>query len=193
MLFKGDAVKQYVNPAEWLIAFILINIAAVPLGIWLIFTLKRGRLAFFVGIGMLELIVCLAFQISKTRRFYKRLKKLKQNGKYDDIEADFQYAKPLFQDQIRLGRKYLFTNGTGHMIDYGDIIEVYERKRNNSAITSLYADVAGEDWPIMLVNPIQEKEMGVLMDTLKSRNPFIFDKKKAFSAEKGDSRQRVGE
>ena len=119
-----DALKNYLRPGYFRL---FVSGGAVVAGILLAVYSKAGNSSFLFAVFG----VCIAF--FPARSWYSLYKEYldfiathQQAGNLDDVAADFAAGKAWFNDRIRTGQTALYIKGVPCLLDYDDILNLYE-------------------------------------------------------------------
>lgn len=115
------AMDDYVRPRfklYWLIPAALILLLA------LFITVRNKTLGGGIILFWVFGLICVAFGIIPRLKF-NRIKKLDAQGQLDAAIVDFQNSQGLFGNQIRLGKRYIFTRHRGQIIPCSEVSKVF--------------------------------------------------------------------
>ena len=79
-------------------------------------------LLFFVGVGLMILILALCSMLDYPRYFQS----LESNGQMKWLLQDYAHATPCLNGNLRFGYSCLYAKGQGKLIPYTDIVRVYQ-------------------------------------------------------------------
>ncbi len=116
-----SSLDDYVRPRfklYWLIPAALILLLA------LFITVRNKTLGEGIILFWVAGLICAALGV-RQRLTFNRIKKLDAQGQLDAAIVDFQNSQGLFRDQIRLGRKYIFTRRRGQIIPCSEVSKVF--------------------------------------------------------------------
>ena len=89
-----------------------------------------GIICFVILLAVSIAVLCVA--ISSVKSYSQEMKRLEEEGLYDQMEADFLAARVFFKDKLRLSDDYIYPKFGGKARRYEDITKVYQyiQKKN---------------------------------------------------------------
>ena len=164
--------KKYMNP--YTLFFKLISALLLFMMGMFSFEGKQlypGRLLVFVVLFLLSLLPMLRGQ-----RFFRDLA-ISSDLKL--IEMDFAKAIPFVKGRVRLGRTYIFTKGSGKLVAYSDIVQVYQRIHSTNHIENardlIYVDINGKEQSLctLRLRGKSDSEVRDMFTLIRSANPNV--------------------
>lgn len=172
----GDpsALKKYLFPrgfSQWAFLACLVLLICMLLSDYK----DKGGMSFIFGIGV---ILCCIPTLMGISRMNKNLKMLNESGAMAFCAADYANARKTLRNRIAFGDQWLFGLGTGNMVRYEDITQIYRHKATVNWIFKVY-DVLevklanGKSVTICRVPLFHKKdELQEVFRVVNSKNPY---------------------
>ena len=90
-------------------------------------------LTYLVGLLLIAMGVYMVYcWFRDKKQMDRQMETWRNTGALQGLLAEFQQSGPVFQDTLRLGQTHLFPKGTGKVLTYGELTQVYQyvHKRN---------------------------------------------------------------
>ena len=170
----SDKFRKFMNPyglGSKLVTGIVLLMLGYFLGI-----MVREKL--FSPIPLLVSGVCLWMSLKPFfagRAFFRSLEGKNINA----IETDFQRGYPFVRGKVRLGENYIFAKGSGQLVAYGDIGQIYLHIHRIGGMEDKrmlnFVDASGRHFPLC---PLQRKgksddEMRDILAVIRRKNPDV--------------------
>lgn len=116
---------------------------------------------------------------SNMRELNNQFRELENAGKLDRIVEEFNRAEVLVKDKVRLGQNYIFGKGSGRLVRYEEIRQVYQyiKKRNFvEVVRSLkYVDNQGKtrDLCQLQLRGKSDEDVKKIVVAILSKNPMV--------------------
>lgn len=85
-------------------------------------------LTFFLSFGASVTGVIEKFKLNK------QIKAFKESGQLNRVLNDFQFAQPMYNGGIKLGKEYIFGNKCTAIVRYSDIAKIYEYVHTTNSV-----------------------------------------------------------
>lgn len=121
--------KKYMSPYG-VTGALLTCITVLALGFFVGLMVKEKQFgsAPLVIFGLLFIVSLRPFFVGKA--FFRSLEEKNINA----IEQDFARAYPFVKGKLRLGQSYIFAKGSGRLVAYSDLVQVYQHIHTISGI-----------------------------------------------------------
>lgn len=147
-----------------------------------------AMLGFFIGIMVQEntfatapiVMFCIFFALTlrpyfKARKFFASLAGENINA----IEHDFNRAYPFVKGRVRMGETYVFSKGSGQLVKYSDMVQVYQYISRTNFIESKrmlrYMDANGRHHELcqLRLRGKSDDELKDMLRVIMRKNPNV--------------------
>lgn len=127
--------EKYISPSPWLALVIIGFFIIFPIITTYVILFEREGITDMKGIVIFDAIMWLIIFIlyhvlygSDRLRFKKRKKQLAERGLLKIADDDFSTAEQLFDNNIKVGDKFIFAKGKGKIIIISDVKSIKRKK-----------------------------------------------------------------
>ena len=163
--------KKYMSPYG-VTGALLTCITLLALGFFVGLMVREQRFATapLVIFGLLFIVSLRPFFVG--RAFFRSLEEKNINA----IEQDFARAYPFVKGKVRLGQSYIFTKGSGKLVAYSDIVQIYQHIHSISGIEDKrmlkYIDADGKHHALcpLRLKGKSDSEMKDILTVIRQKN-----------------------
>ncbi len=136
-------------------------------------------LTYLVGLFLIAMGVYMVYcWFRDKKQMDRQMETWRSTGALQSLLAEFQQSGPVFKDTLRLGQTHLFPKGTGKILTYGQLAQVYQYIHKRNFVESsreLRAVVAGKEITLAKL-PLKGKgdeDLKKVVGFLLMKNPGI--------------------
>lgn len=117
--------------------------------------------------------------IKENQNLSRQLEELQNSGRMPLTAVEFQSARQMMKDKLRLGTKHIFRKHGGSLLQYTDIVQVYQQitKKNfmetNRSLKAVLADKKTIDLCTLKTGGRSDEDMKEIIVFLCMMNPAI--------------------
>lgn len=170
----SDKFKKYMNPYG-LSAVLLTCATLLAIGFFVGLMVKEKQF----GAAPLVIFGALCFLSLRPffagRAFFRNLEGKNINA----IEQDFARAYPFVKGRVRLGQSYIYAKGSGKLVAYSDLVQVYQYIHKISGMEDKrmlkYVDAAGNHHMLcqLRLKGKSDAEMKDILTVIRQKNPDV--------------------
>ena len=170
----SDKFKKFMNPYG--LGSKLVTLATVVMLGYFVGLMVREQQ--FAPVPLVVAGICFALSLRPFLAgiaFFRSLEKENINA----IEQDFARAYPFVKGKVRLGRNYIFSKGSGALVAYSDIVQVYHHIHKISGIEDQrmlkYVDANGVHHPLcpLRLKGKSDAEIRDILTVIRQSNPNV--------------------
>ncbi len=117
---ERKALRKYINNSS--IIMLVLGTLMIPFGIMLLTTEVAIMCLLFFGAG--AIMIWLFFSTEKS--INQHLNDLESTGVMPQVLLDFKQGEQHFNGKLRIGQYYLIGKGSGQVLPYQEIVQIYQ-------------------------------------------------------------------